>query len=199
MVGGEQNKMEVWEPIEVTNGNYSISSYGRVRSNDRIAPDGRSLKGKILNTYKIKPRGYHTVVFMMDGKKKHYLVHRLVYCTFNCIDLDTPLVVDHIDNCPDNNTLDNLQLVSQSDNIKMGYKSRKDTNYEVPKYCGGKAGRAGNHKQIIQMDMYGNTLQVFESLVLAEKHTGIRVNNISRCLRGIFRSSGGYTWKYGND
>ena len=67
----------MWKDICWADGNYSVSDNGQIKSNNRYAPDGRKLKGKILKPYKINS-GYLVVDLMLQGKKKHYLVHRLV-------------------------------------------------------------------------------------------------------------------------
>lgn len=85
---------EEWLPI-VQNLNYSISNKGRVinnRTNRLLALDHN--------------QKYIRVSF---NDRKHYYVHRLVYCTFhNDYDLDN-CIITHIDNNPKNNNLENLQ------------------------------------------------------------------------------------------
>ena len=54
--------------------------------------------------------------------KKHYYIHRLVYCTFtNDYDLNG-FVIDHLDNNPRNNCLENLQKVTVSENNYRRFK-----------------------------------------------------------------------------
>lgn len=81
---------------------YSISSKGRVRNNrtNRILHLDESQK--------------YTRISLND--KKHYYLHRMVYCTFNNdFDLDG-FVIDHIDSNPRNNNLENLQKITQQEN-----------------------------------------------------------------------------------
>lgn len=188
---------EIWMDIKITCGNYSVSNMGRVKSNNRVGPDGRLLKSKILHTYKIKPRGYHTVVLMIGGKKKHFLVHRLVYLTFHNMDINTKIDIDHDDNNPDNNTLDNLSALTHSENIRKSINNRRtNDNYTIPEYIGKLNGKRGNYKQIIQVDINGDIIAMYNSLIEAENKTGIRKENISRALRGVFKTSGGFYWMY---
>lgn len=85
---------EEWLPI-THNPNYSISNKGRVinnKTNRLLALDCN--------------QKYIRVSF---NGRKHYYVHRLVYCTFhNDYDLDN-YIVTHIDKNPKNNNLENLQ------------------------------------------------------------------------------------------
>lgn len=81
---------------------YSISSYGRVKNNET----NRLLHLDYCQKY--------TRVQLKS--KKHYYVHRLVYCVFNNdYNLDG-FVVDHIDNDPKNNCLENLQKITHQEN-----------------------------------------------------------------------------------
>lgn len=82
--------------------NYSISSKGRIRNNRT----NRLLKIDCSQKY---PR-------ISFPNRKHYYIHRLVYCTFhNDYDLEG-FVIDHIDANPLNNNLENLQKITQSEN-----------------------------------------------------------------------------------
>lgn len=85
--------------------NYSVSNMGRVRNNrtNRLIKPDKNQKYTRINLYQ-------------NNKTIHYYLHRLVYCTFhNDYDLDG-YVIDHIDNIPDNNKLDNLQKITHSEN-----------------------------------------------------------------------------------
>lgn len=82
--------------------NYSVSSMGRIRNNrtNRLLKIDESQK-------------YSRISF---PDKRHYYIHRLVYCVFNNdYDLDD-YVIDHIDANPRNNCLSNLQKITQSEN-----------------------------------------------------------------------------------
>lgn len=82
--------------------NYSISSCGRVRNNRT---------NRLLHID--KNQKYERIQL---SKKKHYYVHRLVYCVFNN-DYDlNGYEIDHIDTNPENNKLENLQKITRSAN-----------------------------------------------------------------------------------
>ena len=81
---------------------YSISSYGRVKNNST---------NRLLHLDNCQK---YTRIQLKN--KKHYYVHRLVYCVFhNDYNLDG-FVIDHIDNDVKNNRLDNLQKITQQEN-----------------------------------------------------------------------------------
>jgi len=53
-----------------------------------------------------------------------------------------------------------------------------------------------NSKPIEQYTPDGTLLNTFPSATEAMKHTGIKNDNISQCLRGNSKSAGGFIWKY---
>ena len=66
-----------------------------------------------------------------DGQRNSYLIHRLVYQTF-IGEIDKNMVIDHIDQYKFNNKLENLRMVSPSDNSKnCNRKKYSKNNNEV--------------------------------------------------------------------
>lgn len=116
---------EEWR-IVLENPTYSVSNKGRVLNNRT----NRLLK---LDTN----QKYVRVSF---NDKKHYYLHRLVYCTFNNdYDLEG-YVVDHIDSNPQNNNLENLQKITPNlrrfnDHPTAGVDS-SESKCETPKKLG---------------------------------------------------------------
>lgn len=87
---------------------YSISNKGRVINN------------KTNRLLKIDECQKYSRVSFND--KKHYYIHRLVYCTFhNDYDLNN-YVIDHLDRNPRNNCLENLEKVTVSENNYRRFK-----------------------------------------------------------------------------
>lgn len=86
---------------------YSISDDGRVR-NDKT---GKELKGTYLSNE------YQRVSFMINGKAKCFLVHRLVAETF-LPNPDNLPIVHHKDRNKINNNVSNLQWVTAKENIE---------------------------------------------------------------------------------
>ena len=70
---------------------------------------------------KMKPAytglGYIQVQLYVNGKAKACYAHRLVAKTF-LKDYSEDLEVDHIDRCRNNNSLDNLRMVTVSENMQ---------------------------------------------------------------------------------
>jgi len=98
---------------------YKITKLGKVyRCN-------RELKNAISN------RGYSYVTLCKNGKRKMYYIHQLVAMTYlNHNPCGLKIIVDHIDGDKLNNNLSNLQLISNSENIK---KSNWCKNPSLPK------------------------------------------------------------------
>jgi hypothetical protein len=69
----------------------------------------------ILKSEPIKG-GYTHVAIYLNGKRKYMLTHRLVAVTFIPNPFNLP-EVDHIDNNPANNCVDNLRWITSRDNL----------------------------------------------------------------------------------
>lgn len=100
-----------WKDIEGFP-NYQISNLGNVWSKKT---------NKILKPYKTN-KGYLTVGFWLNGKKKKLSIHRLVAKAF----LSNPqnlAEVNHIDGCKTNNNVSNLEWATGSNNVSHAYRT----------------------------------------------------------------------------
>lgn len=101
--------MEIWKVVEGFE-DYEISNLGRVKS----LKFGREL---ILKTTKNK-RGYIVVKLSNKDKSKIFRVHQLVAIAFlGHKPCGMKLVVDHINDITYDNRVENLQIVSQRENV----------------------------------------------------------------------------------
>ena len=57
---------------------------------------------------------------------------------------------------------------------------------------------AKDHKRtpVNQLDLTGNLIATYPSIIESSKVTGIRASNISKCCRGDLKRAGGYLWCY---
>ena len=87
--------------------------------------------GKILKPQLTKS-GYYQVGLSLNGKRKFYYVHVLVYIAHYGI-CDTNIYdVDHIDHCKTNNHIGNLRLVNRStNNINRSQQNGKSFDYQT--------------------------------------------------------------------
>lgn len=93
---------------------YELSNYGRMR---RVTPCRGSYTGRILGPKLSNVgKGYYRFPVSTDGRVRWVLAHRLVWEAFNG-PIPDGLVINHIDANPRNNHLDNLEAVTQAENI----------------------------------------------------------------------------------
>lgn len=94
-----------------------VSSFGRVRTLDKVVPSGKHTqltKGRVLKQYNRKD-GYLQVSFRMNGKPITKKVHRLVAETFLPNPNGFPMV-NHRDCDRTNNNVENLEFCTASYN-----------------------------------------------------------------------------------
>ena len=161
---------EIWKPIEGYEGKYEVSNLGNIKNS----------RNKLLKPFKTG-NDYFKVGLSYNNKNKQHFIHRLVAQTF----LDNPdnlPQVTHKDENTQNNCIDNLEWCDHSYN--QNYGSR---NYKVQEKLGIK---------VNQYDLRGNFIKTFNSITEAQKNC--KTTNICRCLKGEFKQTGGYVWKYAN-
>lgn len=105
---------EEWRAIPDFEGHYEVSNLGRIRSNKRK-------EVKILKT-SFNRYGYEMAQLSRGGKNVLKSIHRLVAQAF-LSDFNDNLFVDHIDNNKKNNSVTNLQMLSNRGNCTKDRKS----------------------------------------------------------------------------
>lgn len=183
---------EVWKDIKNYEGLYQVSNLGRVKSLDRIVYQKNSFgniqkniyKGKILSLFEDKD-GYLRVNLKKDKKIKQYGVHVLVANTFlninkfkymeyedlSKIDINR-LQINHKNENKKDNCIDNLEFCTVAYNTNYGSREQK----------------------IIQLDLSGKIIKVWDSRKKASKELHISRNTINEILRGHRQDINGYTF-----
>ena len=123
--------MENWKDIKGYEGSYQVSDLGRVKSLKRWVDNkgngGYFVKEVILKS-NIKNEPYPIVGLTKNKTRKKFRVHQLVAMAFlNHKPCGHKLVIDHIDNNPLNNNVENLQIVTSRVNTskdRKGYSSK---------------------------------------------------------------------------
>lgn len=99
--------------------NYKIDKSGNI-----ISPKIREFKKGFINPY-----GYKCTFLSKDGKLYNKLIHRLVYEAW-CGKIENELTIDHIDENKNNNHLENLQVMTRSENI-LKFHSERGRNRNI--------------------------------------------------------------------
>ena len=190
----ENNSQEVWRPIDGFEGLYEVSSEGRVRSCDRYVDNGngstRLAKGRVLKPQK-NHDGYHQLLLYKDGKPKMFYVHRLVAKEFPeiCGECKENLDVEHKNCIRADNRAENLRWCTHKENC-CNELSRKN-------YSNANKGKENvRSKPVIQYSLIGKKLSEFDSLMEAERKTGIKHQLICEVLKGRCKQTHGFIFRY---
>lgn len=176
---------EIWRDIPGYEGMYQASSMGNIRSVDRVLiVSGRTIKrrGKVLQQQVRKRRGVCQVFL---GKSKNCTVHRLVALTFIPNPNNLPQV-NHKDENPTNNQVSNLEWCDNYYNCMYGTRNQRIGNIVKSKHT----------KAVVQCDMNGNQIKVWESAREVERQTGYHNTAISAVCLGKKKTAYGYKWVF---
>ena len=108
---------EIFKDIPNYEGLYQVSNFGRVKSL-------RFNKEKILKTTK-NNKGYCCVLITKEKLVKNFKVHKLVAVTFLDFSNTENKVIDHLNEIKTDNRVENLQIVSQRENVKSFHRNKK--------------------------------------------------------------------------
>lgn len=123
--------------------------------------------------------GKYRHIELKYGINKNVLIHRLVAEAF----IPNPFnfrCVNHIDENKENNRADNLEWCTYQYNNTYG------------------KGALERNSKIIQYDMAGNALKIWESMKEAAESLNLNYQGISMCCRNKRKSCGGYMWSFAN-
>lgn len=112
---------EIWKEVTV-NPNYLVSNLGRVKAKERQVNCHKGFRNK--KEHLLKPQnnhGYYNVAFLVNGKHRRFLVHRLVMYAFKEERPYPEWEIDHINGNSLDNRLENLEYVKSSENTKRAY------------------------------------------------------------------------------
>lgn len=112
---------EIWKDIDGFEGLYQVSNLGQVKSLVRFDPEnplGSRSKEIILKQDSVLASAttYKRVTLCKYGKTNRFFVHQLVARTFIPNPENKPFV-NHIDNCGEHNSVDNLEWVTGKENM----------------------------------------------------------------------------------
>lgn len=179
---------EFWKDIQGYEGLYQVSTCGRVKSLPRVKQGKHNLLG--VKTEYLKSggllkqsndkNGYKLLALSKDGAMKFFRVHRLVAETFVPNPGEKP-IAHHIDGCVSNNNAENLQWVTDRENL---YAS--DVFGQLAAIYG---------KKINQYDLKGNIVAEYPSMQECSRRLGLDVRHISAVANGKRKRTRGYIFK----
>ena len=161
---------EVFKDIAGYKGKYQVSNLGHVKS---LNYNGTG-KEKILKHTETND-GYYRIHLSKNGKVKSYYLHRLVGQAF----LENP------DNLPEINHKNELKSDNRVSNLEWCTRRYNNTYNNLHLR---NAKTIGCYKD-------GKLIKVYVS-IQAVKIDGFNDGNVCSVLKGRYKSSGGYQWKY---
>lgn len=176
---------EVWKPIKGYEGLYEVSNKGRVKSlNYHSTGKEFLLRHDVRNSH-------HRVTLSKGGKVKKIFVHRIVYGTFvgnlpkykptGIGNGDKMWVINHKDENPHNNCIENLEVVTITENNRYGSFGQKVSE--------------GKSMQVYQYDLNGNLIKKWKSTMECDKN-GFSSSKVSKCCMGKRLTHKGFIWSY---
>lgn len=159
---------EIWKEIKGYEGYYEVSSYGKVKS-----------KNKILKPF-FNGKGYLYVNLCKDGKRETISIHRLIGIMF-IPNPDNKPQINHIDGIKINNFVNNLEWTTNGENVKHAYSNNLMKSLGIP---------------IIQYDKENNIIGRFESIRNASIISGVGYMSIRKCCHNQRKTAGGFVWKF---
>ena len=162
---------EIWKDIKDYEGLYQVSSFGRVKS----FYTNRILKGSEDSW------GYLQVKLYKNGIKSNKKMHRLVAQSFIPNPENKP-EVNHIDENKTNNKLSNLEWSTAKENSNHGTRTeRMAKTRSIP---------------IIATNIKTGESQEFYGAAECARQSGLDNSHIAKVLKGRYKQTGGYTFKY---
>ena len=165
--------VELWRNIDGYQ-NYQVSNLGNVRSmNYRGTGETKQLVPKENNCGRL----------WVELKGKPFLIHRLVAMAFLPNENNFPQI-NHIDENPKNNRVDNLEWCTGEYNRKAFLNNHK----------GGRAKK--NVIPVNQIDLCGNIVRQWEDSRTIANETGMSQWSITQCCDGKRNTAYGFRWQY---
>ncbi len=169
--------IEIWKDIPGYEGFYEVSTFGNVRSKDRVTLNDRKIPrntqwyrffpGKII-TPELTHGGYLRIKLTKLGNRKKFFVHRLVAMAFIENPLNLPFI-NHKDEVKTNNNVHNLEWCDHDYNIHYGTLQIRKTN--------------AHKKEVIQYDEFGGFVKEWKSATDAANELDFNQSKISQACR----------------
>ena len=164
---------EIWKDVVFEGYKYKASNYGRIELRSGTITYGSLTADKYM-------------AFNTSNRKKRR-VHNVICTAFHSPKPSPAHVVNHIDFNKSNNKPENLEWVTQRENVKHALPMKKPTI-------------AYNKKKVAQFTIDNVFIKEYNSVSQASKETNVNRSGIQQFLNGKygFAQFGGFIWKYIN-
>ena len=145
----------------------------------------------------LKPMMNHKGYYRVELKGKGYFVHRLVAMAF-IPNVDNKEQVNHIDGIKTNNSVDNLEWVTNAENHKhkcengLNIVKRGKEHYAYGQY----RENHHNNKRVGKYSLDNELIEEYASTKIASKDVGCHPSTITKALKKEGSTAKGFYWKY---
>ncbi len=178
--------MEQWKKICES---YEVSNLGNVRSVDRVikrnGKDAR-IKGKKLSP-NVGKTGYLSVQ-LRSGNRKY--IHRLVAEAFIGFD-NVLLEVNHKNGIKSDNRLENIEVVTHSQNMKHSF----NVLGRIPPWLGKSGVKNPHSKSVVGKNVITGHVVIYGSCCEAGRN-GFDFSEVAKCCRGEVKSHKSFVWSW---
>lgn len=178
-------QFEEWRPVVGYEGYYEVSSFGRVRSVERLVERSShkmKLKSYIL-VQRQQPNGYLKVSLCKDAKHKSFWVHRLVAQAFipNPHNLSC---INHKTECKTFNHFSALEWCDREYNNVYGTVVERRAEKQS--------------RKVIQYTLNGEFIKEWPSAMEIERQLGFDNTQIGNCCKHKpkYHTAHGFKWEY---
>lgn len=173
---------EFWKPIPGYEGIYEVSSTGMVKSLPRSSSGKVSVKTERTLSSVDDGKGYRTIKLCKNGKIRRFFIHRLVALAFIQNPENLPFV-NHKDENPSNNNVDNLEWCTQRYNVNYGNSLIKMREAAIK----------SEGRSICCYDLQGNLVKEYACFIDAVRD-GHKRRHIEECIKGEKLTHHGLYW-----
>ena len=187
---------EIWKPVVDAVGVYEVSNKGHLKC---------VIQGQGHRKRQLKPcinyANYENYRYKKnDGKYRYVGIQRIMMEAFVPVPDELKhlmgtrfLQVNHKDENPRNNTLENLEWCSAKYNTNYGTAMRRKVETR------NQTGVRGAMVKVKQLSLTGEFIRVWNSMAEASNELGIFKSQICCCCKGTQKTAGGYKWEYVDD